>query len=59
MAIALELGPAGEVLRLAGEFAEAARPKVIAAVRALLGTFAREGGVYAGSSTWIVSARAA
>jgi hypothetical protein len=52
-------GPAGEVLRLAGEFAEAARPKVIAAVRAVLATFAREDGVYAGSSTWIVSARAA
>ena len=28
-------------------------------VRALLATFAREDGVYAGSSTWIVSARAA
>jgi hypothetical protein len=59
VALAMELGPAGEVLRLAGEFAEVARPKVIAAVRALLVTFAREGGVYAGSSTWIVSARAA
>ena len=59
VALAMELGPAGEVLRLAGEFAEAARPKVIAAVRALLATFAREDGVYAGSSTWIVSARAA
>jgi SAM-dependent methyltransferase len=58
VALAMDLGPAGEVLRLAGEFAEAARPKVIAAVRALLGTLAREDGVYAGSSTWIVSARA-
>jgi ubiquinone/menaquinone biosynthesis C-methylase UbiE len=59
VALAMELGPAGEVLRLSGESAEAARPKVIAAVRALLATFAREDGVYAGSSTWIVSARAA
>jgi hypothetical protein len=59
VALAMDLGPAGEVLRLAGESAEAARPKVIAAVRALLARFARAVGVYAGSSTWIVSARAA
>jgi hypothetical protein len=59
VALAMELGPAAEVLRLAGEFAEAAHPKVIAAVRALLATFARADGVCAGSSTWIVSARAA
>ncbi len=57
VALAIELGPAAEVLRLAGEFADAARPKVIAAVRALLATFAREDGVCAGSSAWIVSAR--
>jgi ubiquinone/menaquinone biosynthesis C-methylase UbiE len=57
VALAMELGPAGEVLRLAGEAAAAARPKVVAALRALLGTFAREDGIYAGSSTWIVSAR--
>ena len=56
--LAMELGPAGEALRLAGELAEAARPKAIAALRALLARFAREDGVYAGSSTWIVSARA-
>jgi ubiquinone/menaquinone biosynthesis C-methylase UbiE len=58
VAFALELGPAGEVLRLAGDAAEAVRPEIIAALRALHTTFARDEGVYGPSSTWIVSARA-
>jgi SAM-dependent methyltransferase len=56
---AMMLGPAGEVLRLAGADAEKKRPAIIAAMRELITPLAREGGVYAGSSTWIVSARAA
>jgi hypothetical protein len=53
----MELGPAGEILRLAGEAAVAARPKVAASLRDLLAGFARESGVFGGSSTWIVSTR--
>jgi ubiquinone/menaquinone biosynthesis C-methylase UbiE len=56
---AMELGPAGEILRLAGEVAEAARPKVVASLQELLTGFVRQGRVFGGSSTWIVSARAA
>jgi ubiquinone/menaquinone biosynthesis C-methylase UbiE len=59
VAFAMELGPAGEILRLAGEAAVAARPKVEASLHDLLGDFTREGGVFGGSSTWIVSGRAA
>lgn len=58
VAFAMDLGPAGEILRLAGEAAVAARPKVVASLHDLLAGFAREGGVFGGSSTWIVSARA-
>jgi hypothetical protein len=59
VAFAMELGPAGEILRLAGETAVAARPKVEASLHDLLAGLVREGGVFSGSSTWIVSARAA
>jgi ubiquinone/menaquinone biosynthesis C-methylase UbiE len=58
VSIAMELGPAGEVLRLAGEVAAAARPKVIASLAEALAKLARDDGVYGGSSTWIVSATA-
>ncbi len=54
----LTLGPAGERLRLAGDIGQARRREVEAAVREVLAPFARAGGVYAGSSTWIVTARA-
>jgi ubiquinone/menaquinone biosynthesis C-methylase UbiE len=59
VAFAMELGPAGEILRLAGEAAVAARPMVVASLTELLTDFARQGGVFGGSSSWIVSARAA
>lgn len=58
VAFAMELGPAGEILRLAGGVAITARPKVMASLRDLLAGFARPGGVFMGSSTWLVSARA-
>lgn len=54
----LTIGPAGERVRLAGEIGDARRREVEAAVRDVLVPFAREDGVYAGSSTWIVTARA-
>ena len=52
------LGPAGEIIRLAGEEAEEIRPKLIEAVRGALEGFADDDGVRAQMSTWAVSARA-
>jgi SAM-dependent methyltransferase len=55
---AMALGPAGEVIRLAGEEAERIRPEIAAALREALAEFVRPDGVWAPASTWIVSARA-
>lgn len=55
---AMALGPAGELLRLAGAEAEKRRPEVIAALREVLGPLQRPDGVYGASSVWIVTARA-
>jgi SAM-dependent methyltransferase len=55
---AMALGPAGEVIRLAGDEAERIRPEIEAALREALAEFAGPGGVSAPASTWIVSARA-
>ena len=54
----MALGPAGEVIRLAGEEAERIRPEIAAALREALADFERPDGVWAPASTWIVSARA-
>ncbi|HUJ61278.1 MAG TPA: class I SAM-dependent methyltransferase [Kofleriaceae bacterium] len=56
---ALNLGPAGEVVRLAGDAATARAAEIDAALRAALAPLSRPDGVYAGSSTWIVTARPA
>jgi ubiquinone/menaquinone biosynthesis C-methylase UbiE len=56
--LAMALGPAGEVLRLAGEDAERQRPVVEEALRGALAEFETQQGVYAPSSTWIVTAAA-
>lgn len=55
---AMAIGPAGEVIRLAGEEAERIRPEIAAALREALADFAGADGVWAPASTWIVSARA-
>jgi SAM-dependent methyltransferase len=52
------LGPAGEVIRLAGDEAEQVRPRIEASLRESLAEFAGPEGVVASASTWIVSARA-
>ena len=52
------LGPAGEIIRLAGEEAEEIRPKLIQAVREALEKYVGEDGVRAQMSTWAVSASA-
>ena len=55
---AMALGPAGEVIRLAGSEAERLRPEIAAALREGLEEFSGPDGVWAPASTWIVSARA-
>ena len=54
----MALGPAGEIIRLAGEDAERIRPKLVEAVRGALEPFDGPEGVHAQMSTWAVSARA-
>jgi ubiquinone/menaquinone biosynthesis C-methylase UbiE len=54
---AMALGPAGEIIRLAGAEGEARKPKVVAALRDALGRYVRKDGVWAPSSTWFVTAR--
>ncbi len=56
--LALTIGPAGEVVRLAGEAAVQRRAEIEAALGKMLAPLLREGGVFAPSSTWIVTARA-
>jgi ubiquinone/menaquinone biosynthesis C-methylase UbiE len=53
---ALDLGPAGELVRLAGAAGIASRAEIIAALRPVLARGARADGVYLPSSTWIVTA---
>jgi SAM-dependent methyltransferase len=55
----MALGPAGEVLRLAGDDAVRLGPQINAALREAVAEFADDDGVVsAPASTWIVSARA-
>jgi len=53
---AMAVGPAGELLRLAGEDAERKRPLLEATLSELFATWTRSGAVYGKSSSWIVSA---
>jgi SAM-dependent methyltransferase len=52
------LGPAGEILRLAGDRARHLRGEVDAALRDGLGEYVRRDGVWAPASTWVVTAAA-
>lgn len=54
---AMALGPAGEIIRLAGDEGEKHKPEVVAALRETLSQFARDDGVWAPSSTWFITAR--
>lgn len=56
VALSLGLGPAGEIMRLAGDEAVRLRPGIEAAVRAELAPLDAPEGVMATSSTWIVTA---
>ncbi|MBK7470946.1 MAG: hypothetical protein IPI73_10325 [Betaproteobacteria bacterium] len=54
---AMALGPAGEIIRLAGAEGERRKPEVVAALRETLAPYSRDDGVWAPSSTWFVTAR--
>ncbi len=54
---AMALGPAGEIIRLAGAEGERRKPQVVAALRETLEKYSRDDGVWAPSSTWFVTAR--
>lgn len=54
---AMALGPAGEIIRLAGAEGERLRPTVAAALRQTLARYVRPAGVWAPSSTWFITAR--
>jgi ubiquinone/menaquinone biosynthesis C-methylase UbiE len=56
MDMVMALGPAGEILRLAGDRAAHLHDKVRSALREGMSEFVRDGAVWAGASTWIVSA---
>jgi ubiquinone/menaquinone biosynthesis C-methylase UbiE len=53
---AMALGPAGEIIRLAGEEGEKRKPEVIVALREALAPYLRADGVWAPSSTWFITA---
>jgi ubiquinone/menaquinone biosynthesis C-methylase UbiE len=54
---AMALGPAGEIIRLAGDEGSKRKPQVVAALRETLGAHQRKDGIWAGSSAWFVNAR--
>jgi ubiquinone/menaquinone biosynthesis C-methylase UbiE len=54
----MSIGPAGEILRLAGDSAAHVHEPVAAALRAGMAEWVTPTGVYAPASTWIVTARA-
>jgi ubiquinone/menaquinone biosynthesis C-methylase UbiE len=54
---AIALGPAGEIIRLAGAEGERLKPQVIEALRSALARYERKDGVWAPSSTWFITAR--
>jgi ubiquinone/menaquinone biosynthesis C-methylase UbiE len=54
---ALEIGPAGEIIRLAEEEGERLKGDVVIALKDVIGKFAREdGSIWAPSSAWFVTA---
>lgn len=54
---AMALGPAGEIIRLAGAEGERLKPQVVEALRNTLARYERDDGVWAPSSTWFITAR--
>jgi ubiquinone/menaquinone biosynthesis C-methylase UbiE len=58
IAYLMALGPAGEVLRLAGDDAKRLEPEIVAALRRALAEYERPDGVWGNMSSWIVTAGA-
>ena len=56
IAFAMALGPAGEIMRLAGDEGRRHEPAVMVALKDALSTFERPGGLWAPSSSWFVTA---
>lgn len=54
---AIALGPAGEIIRLAGAEGERLKPQVAVALSETLARYVRGNGVWAPSSTWFITAR--
>ena len=52
----MALGPAGEIIRLAGDEGKKRRPQVVAALKETLAPFARADGIWGPSSTWFITA---
>jgi ubiquinone/menaquinone biosynthesis C-methylase UbiE len=57
IAFAMALGPAGEIIRLAGAEGERLQPRVVEALRTTLSRYVTAKGVWAPSSTWFISSR--
>jgi ubiquinone/menaquinone biosynthesis C-methylase UbiE len=58
VAYVMALGPAGEVLRLAGDDAKRLEPEIVAALREGLGQYVEDdGSVWGNMSSWVVTAR--
>jgi ubiquinone/menaquinone biosynthesis C-methylase UbiE len=53
---AMALGPAGEIIRLAGDEGEKRKPQVVAALKKVLAPFDKTNGLWAPSSTWFITA---
>ena len=53
---ALTMGPAGEVVRLAGEVAQKQMPAIRRSLEELMSAFVRPDGLWARSSSWLVTA---
>ena len=54
---ALEIGPAGEIIRLAEEEGERLRPQVVSALQDVIGKYIRDdGSAWAPSSAWFITA---
>ncbi len=53
---AMTLGPAGEIMRLAGAEGASKHDRVVAALNETLGSFQRHDGIWAPSSVWFVTA---
>jgi ubiquinone/menaquinone biosynthesis C-methylase UbiE len=54
---AMALGPAGEIIRLAGEDGQRLQPEVVRALRQTLAPYQRSNGIWAPSSTWFITSR--